>query len=85
MMKASTIVVTAAFVALAAPAAAQQGVDWQYPAVQDYGPVVPVPDASAKMDQDGGYKVVFNVTEGRPGDGRVSSSLALVVRFVNLL
>ena len=67
----------------AAPLGAQQ-VDWQYPAVE-YGPVVPIPDATAEREGGDPYRVVFNITEGRPGDGRVSGDLALVGRFVNLL
>ena len=62
-----------------------QQVDWQFPAVDAYGPVVPIPDATAQRDGGDPYRVVFNITEGQPGDGRVSSDLALVARFVNLL
>jgi intracellular sulfur oxidation DsrE/DsrF family protein len=80
-----TMALAAGLLAVASPATAQQGVDWQYPAVENYGPVVPVPGATARLQQDTGYGVVFNVTEGTPGDGRVSPSLALVARFVNLL
>lgn len=68
----------------AAPVQAQQ-VDWQYPAVESYGPVVPVPDATAKRQAGEGYRVVFDITEASPGEGRVSNELALVARFVNLL
>lgn len=74
--------------AIAATGAMQQAraqqVDWQYPAVR-YGPVVPIPDATAKRENGEAYKVVFNITQGTPGDGRVNTELALVGRFVNLL
>ncbi len=79
-------IVTALFVLAAIPVANAQAVpDWQYPAVQNFGPVVPVPEATATLDGQTRYKVAFNVTQGNPGDGRVSSDLALVARFVNLL
>jgi intracellular sulfur oxidation DsrE/DsrF family protein len=83
-MKLRAIAPAAALAALVAPAAAQ-GIDWNYPAVQNYGPVVPVPGATAEPQQGLRYKVVFNVTAGAPGDGRVSPDLAAVARFVNLL
>jgi intracellular sulfur oxidation DsrE/DsrF family protein len=70
---------------LTIPALAQERPDWQYPAVNGAGPVVPVPNASAELPDGQSYKVVFNVTQGTPGDGRVSSDLASVARFVNLL
>lgn len=70
---------------LAMSAAAQQRPDWQYPAVHGAGPVVPVPTATAKLPDGQTYKVVFNVAQGTPGDGRVSSDLASVARFVNLI
>ncbi|WP_230534418.1 hypothetical protein [Microvirga roseola] len=35
----------------AAPVFAQQGPDWQYPAVNGAGPVVPVPDATSKLPE----------------------------------
>ena len=70
---------------LAMPAAAQQRPDWQYPAVHGAGPVVPVPNATAKLPDGQTYKVVFNVAQGTPGDKRVSSDLASVARFVNLI
>ena len=69
--------------AVGAPAAAQQA-DWRFPAVE-YEPVVPIPDATAKREAGEGYKVVFDVKQGSPGDGRPSNELALVGRFVNLL
>lgn len=75
----------AAVIATATAAAAQQSPDWRYPAVTGAGPVVPVPNATAKPSDDLAYKVVFNVTQGVPGDRRVSPDLASVARFVNLL
>ena len=80
-----TLIQTVAACILAAGALQAQQVDWQYPAVESFGPVVPIPDATAQRDGGESYRVVFNITEGRPGDGRVSSDLALVARFVNLL
>ncbi len=71
--------------ALAIPAVAQQRPDWQYPAVNGAGPIVPVPKATSKLPDGQTYKVVFNVTQGTPGDGRISADLASVARFVNLL
>ena len=62
-----------------------QQVDWQYPAIESYGPVLPISEGTARREGGEPYQVVFNITEGRPGDGRVSSDLALVARFVNLL
>ena len=59
-------------VAFATSAGAQQLPEWQYPAVESYGPVVPVPDASAEIEGGEAYQVVFNITEGSPGDGRVT-------------
>lgn len=79
----ATGLATGLALATATPGAAQQ-VDWQFPAVQ-YGPVVPIPDATAKREDGEAYKVVFNITQGTPGDGRVNTELALVGRFVNLL
>lgn len=72
--------------ALSAPLAAEaQAVDWQHPAVRGFGPVVPIPNTSARPEGDLPYKVVFDVTQDRPGDGRVSPGLASAARFVNLL
>lgn len=68
----------------AGAAAAQQQPDWQYPVI-NYGPVVPIPDATAERESGEPYRVVFNITQDQPGDGRVSNDLALVGRFVNLL
>ena len=70
--------------ALAAPPLAAQQVDWQFPAVE-YGPVVPIRGATAERAGGEPYKVIFNITQGTPGDGRVNNELALVGRFVNLL
>jgi intracellular sulfur oxidation DsrE/DsrF family protein len=68
--------------AVANPALA---VEWEYPAVQGYGPVVPLPNASAQPNPELAYKVVFDITQGTPGDARVNPGLASVARFVNLL
>ena len=68
----------------AGPLVAQQA-NWRHPAVESFGPVVPIPDATAMRDGGEPYRVVFNVTQGQPGDGRVSNGLALVALFVNLL
>ena len=80
-----TLAQTAAAMLFATQSLHAQQVDWQYPAIESYGPVVPIPDATAERDGGEPYRVVFDITEGRPGDGRVSSDLALVARFVNLL
>ncbi|HEV7253049.1 MAG TPA: DsrE family protein [Mesorhizobium sp.] len=80
-----TLALASALSALLAAGAQAQGVDWQYPAVKGFGPVVPIPEASARPEGDLAYKVVFDVTQDRPGDGRVSPGLASVARFVNLL
>ncbi|GGK54645.1 DsrE family protein [Salinarimonas ramus] len=65
-------------------AVGQQAPDWRYPAITGAGPVVPVPDATPQFE-GAPYEVVFNITQDRPGDGRVSPGLASVARFVNLL
>ena len=60
------------------------GYNWSYPVVP-HGPVVAIPDATAKPDPGLRYKVLFSITEGVDDRSKVNGGLSHVARFVNLL
>jgi intracellular sulfur oxidation DsrE/DsrF family protein len=66
---------------LAAPAAAQEAPEWLHPEIKGFGAVTRIPGADARES----YRVVFDIREDTPGDGRVNPGLARAARFVNLL
>lgn len=54
-------------------------------AVPDYGRFAPVPGAKEQPDPGRDYKVVFEVSEGTPANGKPLEGLERVARLVNLL
>lgn len=57
---------------------------WQYPAIKDYGPVHPRPNAAMQPDKNTVYKVVFDITEGAKDMRRPNPGLIHVARAINV-
>jgi intracellular sulfur oxidation DsrE/DsrF family protein len=78
-MKTMLAIAAAIGLSAAAPAVAAPN------AVPDYGQFAPVPGGKEQPVPGRDYKVVFEVSEGTPADGKPLEGLQRVARYVNLL
>jgi intracellular sulfur oxidation DsrE/DsrF family protein len=58
---------------------------WEYPLIQDYGAVRPLPHAAEQPDTAVPYRVVFDIRGAASAPDQVNPGLNYVARFVNLL
>jgi intracellular sulfur oxidation DsrE/DsrF family protein len=75
------LVLLAATSVIVPPAGAVQ---WDYPVIQGYGPVHPLPDARMQPDRSLTYKIVFDIASDKADSSGVNSQLAHVARLVNV-
>ncbi|WP_235054346.1 DsrE family protein [Novosphingobium lindaniclasticum] len=59
--------------------------DARHPVVQDFGAIVPMPDAKERPDRTLRYRVLFSVTKAPASPDQVNPTLEKVARFINLL
>lgn len=88
MKKNRKAVVIAALLLLVGPGALPALENYQYPAIQGYGPIVPLPRAVVQPDGSLTYKVLFDITTaGTKKDkaGTVNDGLGHVARFINVM
>lgn len=58
--------------------------DWQYPKIENFGRIQPLPDAANQPAADKTYKAVFSVTKKAKDRGQPNPGLDRVARAVNL-
>lgn len=57
---------------------------WVYPVIKGAGEVVSLPQAAVQPDPSLKYKVVFDITEGKPQEGQLIPGLVKVARMINV-
>jgi len=78
-----TLIVFSLLLAGAAPAWAAGG-GWQYPAIEGYGGIKPLPDAANQPSTDARHKAVFDVTKAAKSPDQPNPGLEHVARAVNV-
>lgn len=57
---------------------------WQYPVIQNYGGVYPLPNAAVQPDKFLGYKIIFGISKAADNNNKVNPGLEHIAQLINV-